>query len=479
MAAWSGSLLGLTLAAMGFSIIGREVFLKWLGAQRLTSWFGPFDAPGALSEMQAGLIQAAVVLGVTLFLVLELAGRRPTCAAVMALALTAADLVLANARMVVTVPQSLLDSTPEAASAIARAERENPSAGPFRVHRVPIWSPIHWSESASSSRVGDFVGWANRTLEPKYGINHGVEYTLTLGAAELPDYTAFLRAGSVPGPGRGRLDSSAWASGRISSPTLGVPSICGTRATSSSPIPSAGTTPPEASPPSSTGPNGSTPPPAPSKGPGARPARTPGPGNTTIRSAGISTHSLGPGSSTTRGPSPPSGPRAGRAWPGRGTRSSSRTTSPGPNRPGPVYDPRRYVWLEDSARPGLADYLTGGYPSNTEAVRVVRHEPDRVELEATLDRPGIVVLSDVDYPGWTLAIDGQPAPIYRANLMMRGAAVSSGRHTLVYQFRPDSFRLGLVVSCLGLAGLGLLLVSSRWAESSGQSTDPGHPDAEL
>ena len=125
-----------------------------------------------------------------------------------------------------------------------------------------------------------------------------------------------------------------------------------------------------------------------------------------------------------------------------------------------VYDPRRYVWLEDADRPGLAAYLPGGYPSPAETVRVVRHEPDRVELDAVLERPGIVVLADIHYPGWTLTIDGQPAPIYRANRMMRGAAVAAGRHTLVYTFRPASFRVGLVVSGLGLAALGLLALWS-------------------
>ena len=138
--------------------------------------------------------------------------------------------------------------------------------------------------------------------------------------------------------------------------------------------------------------------------------------------------------------------------------SSDLMSWPDPTRT--AYDPRRYVWLEDSVRPGLAEYLSGGYPSADESVRVVRHEPDRVELEAVLERPGIVVLADVYYPGWTMTIDGRAAPVYRANHLMRGAAVDAGRHRLVYAFRPASFRNGLVVSCLGFAALGLLALWS-------------------
>ena len=98
---------------------------------------------------------------------------------------------------------------------------------------------------------------------------------------------------------------------------------------------------------------------------------------------------------------------------------------------------------------------------------MTRYEPDRVELKATLDRPGLVVLADVYYPGWTLAIDGRPATIERANRMMRAAAVDRGEHTLAFTYRPASFRIGLVVTCAALAGLIPLGVRVAWSRSAG------------
>ncbi|MGC8642236.1 MAG: hypothetical protein ACP5XB_20425, partial [Isosphaeraceae bacterium] len=53
-------------------------------------------------------------------------------------------------------------------------------------------------------------------------------------------------------------------------------------------------------------------------------------------------------------------------------------------------------------------------------------------------------------------IDGKPAPIYRVNRMMRGAAVAAGKHKLVYFYDPLSFRIGLVVSVVGLVVLAFL-----------------------
>ena len=86
-------------------------------------------------------------------------------------------------------------------------------------------------------------------------------------------------------------------------------------------------------------------------------------------------------------------------------------------------------------------------------MKVTYPSPQQVVLEATLESPGLVILADVYYPGWELLIDGKPAPIYRVNVMMRGAAVSSGRHRLVYTYRPQSFRVGRLVSLAGLAAL--------------------------
>ena len=85
--------------------------------------------------------------------------------------------------------------------------------------------------------------------------------------------------------------------------------------------------------------------------------------------------------------------------------------------------------------------------------------PQRAELEASLESPGLVILADVYYPGWELTIDGKPAPIYRVNRLMRGAAVPAGTHRLVYSYAPRSFLVGRVVSILGLGVLALLALA--------------------
>ena len=74
-------------------------------------------------------------------------------------------------------------------------------------------------------------------------------------------------------------------------------------------------------------------------------------------------------------------------------------------------------------------------------------------------------------PGWNLTIDGLPAPIYRTNRLMRGAAVTAGRHTLVYTYDPASFRVGAALSLAGLVALVALIPWARAARSAMAASD--------
>ena len=131
-------------------------------------------------------------------------------------------------------------------------------------------------------------------------------------------------------------------------------------------------------------------------------------------------------------------------------------------------DPHRLVWIDSQELASLHGNLTGQSPRPTETVKVSYPDPQHVEIEARLETPGLVVLADVHYPGWTLTIDDQPATILRVNRLMRGAAVGAGVHQLRYAYQPSSFfKFGGPITLGGLAITALLglgcLVRSRSA----------------
>ena len=56
---------------------------------------------------------------------------------------------------------------------------------------------------------------------------------------------------------------------------------------------------------------------------------------------------------------------------------------------------------------------------------------------------GLVVLSDVYFPGWKATVDGEEAPIERVDYLLRGVAVGPGEHEIVMEYQPWSWRIGL------------------------------------
>jgi hypothetical protein len=104
--------------------------------------------------------------------------------------------------------------------------------------------------------------------------------------------------------------------------------------------------------------------------------------------------------------------------------------------------------------------LNGGPPGR---VSITSFRPNRLKLHAELKRPAFVVLSEVFYPGWEAVVDQRPAPLLRANYILRAIPVPAGTHAIDVRFRSRTFQWGLVVSLLALAGVvfGLLVTKSN------------------
>lgn len=71
--------------------------------------------------------------------------------------------------------------------------------------------------------------------------------------------------------------------------------------------------------------------------------------------------------------------------------------------------------------------------------------------------PGLVLINETFYPGWTATVDGQPAEILRADSIFRAVAVGAGKHRIEMTFFPRHFWWGATVSLLTLCGLFICL----------------------
>jgi hypothetical protein len=114
----------------------------------------------------------------------------------------------------------------------------------------------------------------------------------------------------------------------------------------------------------------------------------------------------------------------------------------------------------DRAREALVDQDTAGQlgpgltaadaaaPTNA-SVTIASYTNNKVRLDVSGDRDGLVVLHDLYYPGWEASVDGVRVPVVKANILFRGVEVPAGSHIVEFTFRPFSPR-NLLAAASGL-----------------------------
>lgn len=85
--------------------------------------------------------------------------------------------------------------------------------------------------------------------------------------------------------------------------------------------------------------------------------------------------------------------------------------------------------------------------------------PNKIRVEA--EGPGLLVLSEVQYPGWTVSVDGQPAEIQSAGGLLRSVRLTEGRHQAVFAFQPTLLYIGLALAVLSWGSLLVLYLTGR------------------
>jgi len=92
-----------------------------------------------------------------------------------------------------------------------------------------------------------------------------------------------------------------------------------------------------------------------------------------------------------------------------------------------------------------------------EPVYFRRYEANSLELEVNAKGAGLLVLSDVFYPGWRATVNGKRATIYKVDGALRGVLVEPGDNHITMNYAPLSFYFGAGVTLLTLAGLSFVL----------------------
>ena len=125
----------------------------------------------------------------------------------------------------------------------------------------------------------------------------------------------------------------------------------------------------------------------------------------------------------------------------------------------PDFDPRSRAVVE--ARP--ADFFYLDFSSSADKgyeARIKEYGPDRVVIDVATTSDGLLVLTDLYYPGWKVTVRGKRERLFRVNGLFRGVIVKKGRSEVVFFYRPRSFLAGAFVSLLGITACTVLFLQS-------------------
>jgi len=119
----------------------------------------------------------------------------------------------------------------------------------------------------------------------------------------------------------------------------------------------------------------------------------------------------------------------------------------------PSFDPRATALVEGP----VSCRGTGG------DVEISDYAGGQINLQ-TMGGGGLLVLSEVYYPGWKATVDGKPTEIVRANYLLRALCVPPGEHQIILRYDPPLLKAGLSISILALlsvAGASILTLRKR------------------
>ena len=97
-------------------------------------------------------------------------------------------------------------------------------------------------------------------------------------------------------------------------------------------------------------------------------------------------------------------------------------------------------------------------------VTITSYEPNRLKYDVNTGKGGVLVFSEIYYPGWTATVDGQPAELGRVNYILRAIHLQPGKHQVELAFFPKSVSVTETVAYIAFILLLLIVVGIAFIE---------------
>ncbi len=417
LAKWLWFISGLSGVALILVAASGGWWPQWLALASPDELFGPLNVRGAWMDAMTACCHATILAGI-LAIAVGLP-KRWQFGGMLLLVITAIEIALANGGLILTAPSAAMNSRS------VLADAGSPGTVPVRYYRSPnrFWVPDDWRVKRQSDRAAATLAWDRETLFPRFGLLDEQSSIRSVGTMIPYEYSLLLwnSLNAEDGLPNQQL-LNALGTEYVISPDKGIKSH-------SRLWPVA--------------------------------ARYADKNVEVRRSAEV----------------------APRAWIARDIVTLPQLSEADVHSPtaqqerthevlrsnDQVRDLRQGAVVELPAGQSLptwdTDRETSGDSPQEDQCIIGEYQRTRVSLEVALARPGLVVLSDQYWEGWTawawkknqLA---RRVPILKTNRIMRGVYLPAGKFTILFEYRPyrQYFALGISIA----AWLGVLITIAAW-----------------
>ena len=91
-------------------------------------------------------------------------------------------------------------------------------------------------------------------------------------------------------------------------------------------------------------------------------------------------------------------------------------------------------------------------------VRITTYEPNKLTYDVNSGKGGVIVFSEIYYPGWTATVDGVEQELGRVDYVLRALQVKPGHHEVVLTFYPKSIERTETVAYVAYVVVLLLII---------------------
>ena len=97
-------------------------------------------------------------------------------------------------------------------------------------------------------------------------------------------------------------------------------------------------------------------------------------------------------------------------------------------------------------------------------VTITEYEPNRLKYNVNTGKGGVLVFSEIYYPGWTATVDGEPVELGRVDYILRALNIKPGKHEVELSFFPKSVNTTETIAYLSYVILLLIIGGAAFIE---------------